>query len=135
VLCHVPGVETTNCGQGTVQVGDQVFSYSLDDGNVQAPWFSAADFPATTCTKLVIEFTTNQGMNYETGDTANTAYARVIQTGPVSATASAPYGQLGTLTATLNGSPFQLQFRDLGREANVFADGYAMCSTDTGAPE
>jgi hypothetical protein len=129
-LCNAPGASVYSCGsdhKGTVEVGDQVFTY-VGRGNPFAypkppRWGKLLDFPSTTCSKLVV--------NFAARDTSGVANIRVIQTDAQPQTASRPSGKLGTLTATLNGNPFRLQYNS-ETGGPVYVDGYAICTTDSG---
>lgn len=122
-LCNTPGAYAVFCGPGyggTADIGDHVFTYHGSLNPATPPqWSDLLRFPASKCSKLVISF----GADYGGPLTIN---ARVIQAGSPPVSAKAGYGQVGTLTASLNGGPFSLQFNDSNGTA-VFLDGYAVC--------
>jgi hypothetical protein len=129
-LCDTSG-QVYICGQnygGTVQVGNKVFTYHGEDNGfagTQPPnWDLVLGFPANTCSSLVINFAVSSSRD-------GTVNVRVIQTTDAEQKASVSYGHVGRLVAKLDGGPFYLQANST-TGAQVFADGYAICSTDSG---
>lgn len=128
-LCHSLGAVVGFCSpdyRGTVQVGDQVFRYYAEANTAEPPqWSSFLEFPMnTTCTQIVIRF----AATYQGPLTIN---ARVTQTGTAPVTAKTQTGHIGVLDVRLNGGPFNLQWNS-GNGTALFADGYALCRTDSG---
>jgi hypothetical protein len=126
-LCNSPGAVAYFCSpspRGTIQVGDQVFTYYAEGNTADSPnWSSYLEFPKNTCSEIDIQF----AASYQGPLTIN---ARVIQSGAPAISATTHTGHIGTLKATLNGSPFDLQWNS-GNGTALFAAGYAVCSTDS----
>lgn len=136
LLCEAQGAQAPQgCHQGTEAVGDQVFSYDMvvdvdvNPGTLGV-WEWSLKLPSNTCSQLVLRFTPSQGL---TGGA--TLSGRVVQEGPASATVSAVQGQIATLTADLNGSPFYLEFKSTAKSTYVWVSGYGICNTDTGVQQ
>jgi hypothetical protein len=127
-LCDSPGaVNVYICGQsygGTVQVGSRLFTYYGENNgfaSAQPPnWDLVLQFSANTCTYMKMQFATE--------DSSSTAYLQVVQTTLRPVTSTAQKGTIGTLTAKLDGGPFELQ-ADSSDGSQVFVNGYAICTS------
>ena len=130
-LCNAPNAEASYCGtsdEQTVQVGSTLFPYYAQDnpnGNAEPPnWDPVLQFPATTCTRLVLNFApTSSFPNI-------TAHLEVVQSHSQPKTASAP-SSIGTLAVKLDGGPFQIQVNSTDGSP-VAVNGYAICNSPSG---
>lgn len=128
-LCNAPNTEVWVCGPSygaTENIGSTLFTYygaTNPNGNASPPyWDLVLQFPATTCTRLV--------MNFATASPNETAYLQLIQSHSQPKTASA-YNSIGTLKANLDGGPFELQ-GDSSDGSQVVVNGYAICKSPSG---
>jgi hypothetical protein len=133
-LCGAPGANSYICGGdfgGTVQVGGRLFQfYGENNANAHAEppyWDLVLDFPANTCTKIVLQFAADE--RDEKADA--TANLKLTRTGADPVTVQTPRGTVGTLSATLDGGPFTLG-ANATDESQVVVNGYAVCTTDSG---
>ncbi|MBL7487287.1 protein kinase [Frankia sp. AgB1.9] len=128
LLCRTQNAECDNDDAGTIPAGGKLFQY-YDYGSTQSPnWVDLLKFPANTCTSLVVQFATKSSAN----SNSVTANLQLLQTsvGPVAATST---GDVGTLTATLDGGPFELEANSSTGDY-VYLNGYAVCNTYSGLP-
>lgn len=105
-------------------MGNRLFAYYGENNgfaDAQSPnWNLVLQFSANTCTYMKMQLATN--------DSSSTAYLQVVQSTLQPVTASAPGGEIGTLTAKLDSGPFELQ-ADSSDGSQVFVNGYAICKT------
>jgi hypothetical protein len=111
----------------TTQASGHVFTYTLEVGanSDVEQWVSS---PKTTCRQLTLQFTTLQHYG-------QTTTLQLVQATLDAVSATAADGQLGTLTANLDGGPWQLKTQasiEVGGSYNVYLDGSASCYTPTG---
>lgn len=133
-LCNAPGADSYICGTqfgATAQIGNQLFEYHGQSNGFATPhppyWDSVLSFPATTCTKLTLQF----GMDDRTSRIGEVANLRVIQSGAAPVVASATHGTLKTFTVSLNGGPFSVDAQSTN-DSQIFFDGYGICTSETG---
>lgn len=132
-LCNVEGSHSYICGRNfgeELRVGDQLFTYyAQGNGNaiVRPPnWGDLVGVPENTCTRINLQFTVRS-----IGGDPTTGTLRVVQTGMAAQQATADFGEIGELSAKLNGGPFLLEYTSTNGNP-VVADGYATCLSASG---
>ncbi|MGH3631672.1 MAG: hypothetical protein ACRDRL_30075 [Sciscionella sp.] len=133
-LCNAPGANVYICGTsygGTAQTGDRLFAYTGENNSnadTKPPNYDLVlHFPNNTCTKLVVQFS----LDDRTAQAGSAANIRLLQQKNGAVTATAVRGTIGTLTANLDGGPFDLD-ANATDGSQVFVNGYALCGTSSG---
>jgi hypothetical protein len=106
-LCAVYNGYTCSKGpdNGTVEVGSAVFSYQVEFAVYYYPsWDHALNFARTSCRSLSVRYASN-GYGQSSGDTS---YVRVLQGSADPVSSQVNTGNIGSLTAHLDGGAFYL---------------------------
>lgn len=136
-LCNAPNssggyrIGGSGCAPGTIQVAGKLFQYAfIGNYNALRPPNTGAimSFSATTCDSISLQFSLGQGQQASAGDVA---FAEVVQTKSDLQSASAPLGTVGTLNASLDGGPFNINNSATNGD-EVYWAGSAMCWSATG---
>jgi hypothetical protein len=120
-LCNDPdaGIYAV-CNPSTMNLGNQVFSYEIRDEPDSAPeWSTVLTYSGSACSKIFVQFAAT---SQETGSVD----VRVLQSSGTPIATSASFGQIGTLTATLNGGPFSIEVNDTDGSV-IYYNGYVVC--------
>jgi hypothetical protein len=118
---------------GTTTIGDEPFGYSVliknNASSVSPSYWDLMDFPAeTTCQSITFSFGMPDG-GAQPGDVAS---IEVVDGSQPPQTASVGYGQVGTLTATLDGEPWSLQNSATNAHDEIALNATAQCQTASG---
>jgi hypothetical protein len=134
VVCNLPTVTTIYiCGPDegdTVEVGGVLFQYYGENNgfaNAAPPYWSViVGVKASTCESLTIRFAVADTL----AGPGSVANLQIIRSGAPPVEARAPRGHVGALSAKISGS-FVIQANSTDG-SQVFADGYAICRTESG---
>ena len=135
-LCSAPGASNNSMNgcpaAGTAPLGFGHFKYAAHVSNnhdsVYPAFWDLLNFPATSCSSVTLSFAMPTGGSVE-GDTA---YLRVTQHGAKALTASVPYGAPSTLTAPLDGAPWQVGNSATSQDDQIVINATAICYTANG---
>lgn len=120
-LCKNPNARNRYCGEsyiGTQVVGAKVFDRVAQSFSGQ--YESVLIYPPNKCTQLVVNF----AIADSDGNATATASVQVVQESMEPQESSIGKGQVGTLTANLDGGTFYLQSK---ASATLSLNGYAVC--------
>lgn len=120
-----------NDGNGTVQVGNRLFSYTDNQSSSQYPQYQQNQaWTASTCRSITVQFAQDQGGQSNNG----TAYLEFVQTSSDPANASAPAGTVKSVTVQLDGGPLYINTSSsTGNGIDFTATG--SCYTPSGQPQ
>jgi hypothetical protein len=117
-----------SCGSQTVQIGQTIFTYVMDNCCSTYPSYQTdLQFNTTSCDALTVTFATQ-----DTSSGAR-AYVEVIQSRSDPQYGSTPIATIGTFHAKLDGGPFYLESSETNGD-DVYENGSASCYTPSGQP-
>jgi serine/threonine-protein kinase len=120
-----------NSGNGTVQVGNRVFSYADYMGSDKYPNYQQNQaWDASTCRSITMQFAGDSGFQQYGG----TAYVEFVQTSSDPAYASTTPGVVKSVTVPLDGGPLYINASSTD-DANVTFTATGSCYTPSGQPQ
>ncbi len=120
-----------NNGNGTVQVGNRLFSYADQLGSSKYPNYQQNQaWNASTCRSITMEFAGDSGFQQNGG----TAYVEFVQTSSDPVYASTTPGVVKSVTVPLDGGPLYINASSTN-DANVTFTATGSCYTPSGQPQ
>lgn len=134
-LCHHKSVQINaqnGCPyKGQTKIGTATFRYLVliedNDQSVHPAFWDLINFPRNTCQSVKLSF----GMPASGSKPKDTAWIKVKTKAGVQSL-SVKYGQVATLTATLDGDAWSLENSATNPNDQIAINGTASCSTGTG---
>ncbi len=118
-----------NNGNGTVQVGSRLFSYTDHQGSDTYPQYAQNQaWTSSTCRSITLQFTG------DAQQTAEIVYLEFVQTSSDPAYASAPTAAVKSVTVPLDGGPLFLNTSSTNAD-NIDFTATGSCYTPSGQPQ
>jgi hypothetical protein len=117
---------------GSSMIGAASFDYAIlienNNDSVSPTYWDLIDFPATSCRSITLTF----GMPTDGSEPGDTASIEVITQSQAPQAASVSYGNIATLTATLDGGRWSLENSATNADDEIAVNGTASCTSATG---
>ena len=120
-----------NNGNGTVEVGNRLFSYADNVSTGQYPQYQQNQaWTSSTCRSITVQFTEGDGQQQDSG----TVYVEFVQQSTDPAYASASEGTIKSITVPLDGGPLFINTSSTNGDAVDFT-ATGSCYTPSGQPQ